>query len=165
MEERLAHTSVKNAMLWLEKLEKNENGVGISTLKKRYRKGYEQLLQRTRDAVDKAVEEYLLTAVHGVDELKKAAEPLLQTLDKDQVWNAAYETKTLEAAFETAFPLFLKIQEAVYQPYWLQHVKWVDGRYYNDLIDAFWNSNGYWEGDRFTTICLPPTHALCEKIS
>lgn len=171
MEERLAKETIENARLWIARLEKNEKAVGVQTLQTEYRKGYATLISRAREAVNEAVVAYIMTGIHGVPELKKLAERFIQK-EKEaglftRAWNCARKEYSVDAALNAAYPSFLRLTASVYQPYWLKHIKIINGRFFNDLIGAFWRkpfkgNNGYWEGAHFTMVGLPPTENLCK---
>lgn len=175
MEKRMAKGSLANAKLWLEKLQRNEDGVGVEELRTnpKYCKGYTTLLRRTKEAVEEVVTQSILSSVYKKDKnLVDEARSFLEKERKDGLfataWNAAYETKNYLTALSAVYPEHLRFEHEVFQPYWLKHVHLLkNGRYYNDLYGVYWISTdsgeGCWQNDNFSLLGLPPTKELCDK--
>lgn len=167
MKKRLAESPLKNARLWLEKLEKNEKQVGVEVLKSQYSSGYHSLLHNSFEAVKELAETYMMSAVHGdetaLNKVKNSFKSEKWHKLTSLLWMVAHETYSINSVLDVAFPAWLELEWKIFQPIWLSKIVSEGETYY--LLDGNdrWNYTGTgWTKGNVSKIGLPPTKELCD---
>lgn len=160
----------------ITRLKRNREHFTLEELKRRYPKGYKKLVGEINTHSQWVLKHF---ACLGFLVLKEDYEAFSKKLSSE--WDA-YVTKANQLGWGRRLSyilinrmdtdwylmeccrLHLQIEKAAYLDYWLSHCTKLDGAYYNDIIDMWYDAeaNAWYNAGSFQC-SLPPTRELYEQ--
>lgn len=139
----------------IERLKRNRESVSLRTLRTRYAKAFNELLQSISNGINSLIGEVCFDGLYfsEISDKKEFLEKANLIIDDpllyEKIQAAAYKHMDYEELVHVlADELAPKIWHEAYEPYWKKHCIEKDGKVFNDLIDATWNPEmKIWENE------------------
>lgn len=151
----------------VEQCKKNRENVPEELLLTRYRKPFLKLKQKIRECGEAVFPYLMLSELHlmpgdkyetYLKEIQEVAATAKKADYPKKLGEALCKYCDIELFWCYAMVMQYKLEQSFYCDYWISHTKKLGGKYYNEIIDMWYDSESkVWLRDNAFGIFYPPT--------